>query len=42
MTGSAEALIQWCAQNPIEDVTIEKPELSELFRQYYYDPGARS
>lgn len=42
MTGSAEKLIQWCAQRPIEDVIIEKPELSELFRQYYYDSGAPS
>lgn len=42
MTGSAEGLIQWCAQRPIEDIIIEKPELSELFRQYYYDPEAPS
>ncbi len=41
-TGTIEAdameFIQWCQGKPIVDVSIEQPDLSALFQQYYISP----
>jgi ABC-2 type transport system ATP-binding protein len=35
LTGAARELIEWAATQPIEDVTIGKPDLDRLFRDFY-------
>ena len=35
LTGSAAELVRWCAEQPVEDVSIGQPDLASLFRQYY-------
>jgi len=41
-TGTIKAdameLIRWCQDKPIGDVSIEQPDLSALFQQYYISP----
>ncbi len=35
LTGPVMELVRWSARQPIEDLTIARPDLSTLFRQYY-------
>lgn len=35
LTGSAVELIRWSAAQPIEDISIGRPDLARLFEQYY-------
>ena len=39
LRGSVTELTAWCANQPLADVLIEKPDLTELFRQYYDREG---
>lgn len=36
-SGSIQPLLQWIEQQSIEDVTIERPDLNDLFMSYYSD-----
>lgn len=38
LTGSVMDLVRWSAGQPIEDLSIEKPDLATLFQQYYRNP----
>ena len=42
LTGSATELVRWSAHQPIEDLSIEEPDLATLFQQHYasQEPGA--
>jgi ABC-2 type transport system ATP-binding protein len=40
LAGPTLPLVQWCAAQPIEDLAIESPDLTGLFRSYYRDRGA--
>jgi ABC-2 type transport system ATP-binding protein len=35
LTGSARDLVRWSAAQPIDDLTIEQPDLARVFQQYY-------
>ncbi len=35
LTGSARDLVQWTAGQPIDDMTIEQPDLARVFHRYY-------
>ena len=35
MTGAADQLVQWAAQQPLDDISIGQPSLESLFRSYY-------
>lgn len=39
LTGSAQPLVQWAAQQPIQDLEIGRPDLETLFRSYYQPNG---
>jgi ABC-2 type transport system ATP-binding protein len=36
LTGPAQPLVQWAAQQPISDLEIGKPELESVFRSFYH------
>ena len=38
LTGPAPQLVQWLGRHPVEDITIGRPDLENLFRSYYRDP----
>lgn len=42
LTGPVMDLIPWAAAQPIEDLSIAKPDLSRVFQQYYVDAEAES
>jgi hypothetical protein len=35
LTGPVENFVSWLAGRPIDDLTIERPDLETLFREYY-------
>ncbi len=35
MSGSAMDLVAWCANKPIEDLTVGRPDLASVFQEYY-------
>lgn len=35
LTGSAMELVRWCSTQPIADLSIEEPDLSALFQDFY-------
>ncbi|MGH7179533.1 MAG: ABC transporter ATP-binding protein [Tepidisphaeraceae bacterium] len=37
LEGASEQLVRWLAQHQFEDLTIGKPDLESLFRQFYRD-----
>lgn len=37
LTGPIMELIQWSSTQPIEDISISKPDLTHLFQQYYVE-----
>lgn len=39
LVGPVTALVSWCAQQPIDDISIEQPDLNTLFQGYYADAG---
>ncbi len=42
LTGKATELVQWAAQQPIEDIAIGLPDLESLFRRYYDQGGVEA
>ena len=42
LTGEVMELVQWSAVQPLEDITIGRPDLDTVFRQYYADPESSS
>jgi len=32
-------LVKWCADQPLVDLTVGKPDLDSLFRKFYSDDG---
>lgn len=39
LEGPVTDLVRWCANHPIDDLSIERPDLASLFQQYYVDSG---
>lgn len=39
LTGPAQRLVQWAAQQPIVDLEVGRPDLETLFRSYYQSAG---
>lgn len=39
LSGGVMDLVKWCADQPLADLTVGKPDLDSLFRQFYSDDG---
>ncbi len=39
LSGGVMDLVKWCADQPLVDLTVGKPDLDSLFRQFYSDDG---
>ena len=39
LSGGVMELVKWCAGQPLVDLTVGKPDLDSLFRQFYSDDG---
>jgi len=37
LSGGVMDLVKWCAEQPLADLTVGKPDLDSLFRQFYRD-----
>ncbi len=40
LDASTHEFVQWCAGQPLDDITISPPDLDSVFRSYYHDEGS--